>query len=83
MSTWKQVAETLASRLYWSDCTDHPASTPDLDGCPFCKDRAAYALYVAKVGRDPWVMPPSRSVSLDELRAAPETPQPIEGGEGE
>lgn len=47
--TWQQVAEVLAERLNHAECDSHPSDRPGPE-CPFCHDRAAYALYLNKAG---------------------------------
>jgi hypothetical protein len=54
--SWETVARALGERMSYRDfCEAHPASDPDVDGCPFCKDRAAYQMFADKAG----IQPPS------------------------
>jgi hypothetical protein len=69
--TWKYVAAALAERMqYHNYCDDHREITPD---CPFCDDRAAYALYVAKA-RQPQPKPIGTTLPIHEVPADESTP---------
>lgn len=47
-ASWQAVARKLAARMrHHAECSDHDSADPDPD-CPFCSDRAAYELFVAK-----------------------------------
>jgi hypothetical protein len=47
--TWKRIAMILGGQMEdHAFCEDHPVSEPEPQ-CPFCEDRAAYRLFVAKL----------------------------------
>jgi len=49
--TWRAVAEQMASRMEaHAYCLEHLENAPDPE-CPFCADRAAYAIYLDKASR--------------------------------
>jgi hypothetical protein len=57
LPSWRDLAGILAERVYHNaECRAHPDESEPGDGCPFCKDRAAYRLWERKSGkthRDP------------------------------
>jgi hypothetical protein len=49
--TWREVAKQLADRMKaHAYCPQHPENASDPE-CPFCADRAAYAVYLDKASR--------------------------------
>jgi hypothetical protein len=47
-ASWQVVARKLAARMrHHAECSDHEPDAPDPD-CPFCSDRSAYELFLAK-----------------------------------
>lgn len=67
---WRVIAGILAERVYHNaECATHPDESKPGDGCPFCKDRAAYRLWERKSGkthRDPPV-PADQMVNVFDL----------------
>jgi hypothetical protein len=71
-TSWRQVAEMLASRLsVHAFCEQHRLSDARPD-CPWCRDRAAYRAYLAAGGREMRQAPDpdSRTVALEDLPPA-------------
>lgn len=47
-ASWQAVARRLAARMrHHAECSDHKPADPDPE-CPFCSDRSAYELFLAK-----------------------------------
>lgn len=63
----RTAAEALARQMaIHAFCDTHSEANPDAD-CPFCQDRAAYALWLASGGKDYRVVIDGTLVPLTEL----------------
>lgn len=63
--SWRAVADILAARLRYAA---YQCSHPEYDDdCPFCRDTAAWEVYVAKGGTVMQDDPPGEVVSLWDL----------------
>lgn len=49
--SWRAVADALAARMsLHAHCGAHPRLSDAAPDCPFCRDRDAYQMWVAKSG---------------------------------
>jgi hypothetical protein len=68
--SWREVATILARQMEThAVCGNHPPHADEPDTCPFCADRAAYAVWVAK-SKQPTTRQPTKPTGTVDLMAA-------------